>query len=157
MPSLAHAAEVLRSGGSEPDDLLRLTTINYLLGNIDAHAKNISFLRHEDGTATLAPAYDIAMHTHHDDEQHRSALDINGKVYYADMSVEDIVAEARGWGLPSRRALRTVNDTIEATRDALEAIDPDDYPGVSVNALDTVRQRLPPAAEHRTERSPHRT
>ena len=143
MPSLAHAADVLRSGGSEPDDLLRLTTINYLLGNIDAHAKNISFLRHEDGTATLSPAYDIAMHTHHDDEQHRSALDINGKVYYADMTTDDLLAEAQRWGMPSRRAQRTVNDMIEATRGALEAIDPDEYPGVSAKALDTVRHRLP--------------
>lgn len=142
MPSLAHAADVLRSGGSEPDDLLRLTTINYLLGNIDAHAKNISFLRHENGTATLSPAYDIAMHTHHDDEQHRSALDINGKIFYADMTIDDLVAEARTWGLPSRRAQRTVKDTVEATRAALEAIDPDDYPGVSAEALDTVRHRL---------------
>lgn len=148
MPSLAHAAEVLRNGGSEPDDLLRLTTINYLLGNIDAHAKNISFLRHEDGTATLSPTYDIAMHTHHDNEQHRCALDINGKVYYSDIEVDDLVAEARGWGMPSRRALRAVNDTVEATRAALNAIDPGDYPGVSTKALDTVRHRVPPATVH---------
>lgn len=146
LPSLAHAAEVLRNGGSEPDDLLRLTTINYLLGNIDAHAKNISFLRHDDGTAILSPAYDIAMHTHHDDEQHRCALDINGKVHYSGIAVDDLVAEARGWGMPARRALRTVNDTVDATRAALDAIDPDDYPGVSAHALDTVRRRVPPAA-----------
>jgi serine/threonine-protein kinase HipA len=143
MPALADAAEVLRRGGSEPDDLLRLTTINYVLGNIDAHAKNISFLRHEDGTATLSPAYDIAMHMHHDDERHRSALDINGKVYYADMTVDDLVAEARRWGMPQRRAQRTVDDTVEAVRATLDAIDPADYPGVSAKALRTVAHRLP--------------
>jgi serine/threonine-protein kinase HipA len=35
------------------------------IGNTDAHAKNISLLRHPDGTAILAPAYDVAMHVHH--------------------------------------------------------------------------------------------
>lgn len=47
--------------------------------------------------------------------------------------------------MPSRRAQRVVNDTVEATRAALDAVDPDDYPGVSAKALDTVRHRLPPA------------
>lgn len=143
MPSLIDAAQVLRSSGSEPDDLLRLTTLNYLLGNIDAHAKNISFLRHQDGTASLAPAYDIAMHTHHSSEQHRSALDINGKVHFADMTIDDLVAEAQSWGMPSRRARRTVDATVDATSAVLDAIDPGDYPGVSEQALDAVRRRIP--------------
>jgi len=154
MPSLANAADVLRSGGSEPDDLLRLTTLNYVLGNTDAHAKNISFLRHEDGTASLSPAYDIAMHMHHDDEQHRSALDINGKVDYADMTVDDLVAEGRGWGMPERRAQRTVDETIEAVRTALDAIDPDEYRGVSAKALSTVAHRLPPPVDRTGAGSP---
>jgi serine/threonine-protein kinase HipA len=129
MPSLAHAAEVLRSSGSEPDSLLRLTTINYVLGNIDAHAKNISFLRYDDGTAAMAPAYDIAMHTHHDDERHRSALDINGKIDYAELGADDLVAEGRSWGLPAARAARVVNETVESVRAAIDAVDLDKYPG----------------------------
>ncbi|MGN6605646.1 MAG: type II toxin-antitoxin system HipA family toxin [Jatrophihabitans sp.] len=143
IPSLRAAAEVLRRGGSEPDDLVRLTTLNYVLGNIDAHAKNISFLRHDDGTATLAPAYDIAMHLHHDDEQHRSALDINGKVDYADITPDDLVSEARSWGMPLRRAQRTVDDTVEALRAALGTIDVSEHPGVSERAVSTVVSRLP--------------
>lgn len=51
-PSLHSAAQVLRGGGSEPDRLLALVTFNHLIGNTDFHAKNISFLRHADGTAS---------------------------------------------------------------------------------------------------------
>jgi serine/threonine-protein kinase HipA len=142
MPSLAHAADVLRRSGSEPDDLLRLTTLNYALGNIDAHAKNISFLRHDDGTATLAPAYDIAMHLHHDEEQHRSALDINGKIYYADITAEDLVAEGTHWGLPPKRAQRIARDTLEAMRAAIDDLDPTAYPGVHDLARHMVQSRI---------------
>lgn len=142
MPALDQAADVLRGGGSEPDDLLRLVTLNYLLGNIDAHAKNISFLRHADGTASLAPAYDIAMHLHHADEQHRSALDINRKVNYADMDAGDLVAEGQSWGLPSQRAARLVSGTVEALHAALQSVDTARHPGVSDEALAVVRGRV---------------
>lgn len=141
-PSLAHAAEVLRSGGSEPNDLLRLVTLNYALGNVDAHAKNISFLRHDDGTATMAPAYDIAMHTHHNDEAHRSALDINAQFSYSDIGVDDLIAEAGAWGLPSRRATRVVTETLDAVHAALGSLDPSHYPGVSERAWETVHRRV---------------
>jgi len=141
MPSLAQAAEVLRAGGSEPDDLLRLVTVNYLLGNSDAHAKNVSFLRHADGTASLAPAYDIAMHLHHADEQHRTALDINCKVNYADIGAEDLLAEGRSWGLPSKRVAGLVSGTVEALRAALHSADTAGHPGVSDEALEVVRKR----------------
>lgn len=154
MPSLAQAADVLRDGGSEPDDLLRLVTLNYVLGNIDAHAKNISFLRHEDGTASLAPAYDIAMHLHHSDEQHRSALDINHKINYADMDASDLVAEATSWALPAGRALRVVSETVEALRMAVDSVDAARYPGVSDVALTLVRERAARTAGELTPASP---
>lgn len=147
IPSLAEAADVLRASGSEPDDLLRLTTFNYALGNIDAHAKNISFLRHDNGTATLAPAYDVAMHMHHDDEAHRSALDINGKIFYADMTADDLVAEGTLWKLPPRRAARVVWETLEALHEAVADVDLDNYPGVSEQALETVRARITASRE----------
>jgi serine/threonine-protein kinase HipA len=70
-PSLNKIAGVLRNGGSEPDQLLKLTTFNLAVGNTDAHAKNVSLLRHPDGRAELAPGYDIAMHLHHEDADQR--------------------------------------------------------------------------------------
>ena len=39
--------------------LLKWGVFNYLIGNCDAHAKNLSLLHNADGTVALAPAYDL--------------------------------------------------------------------------------------------------
>lgn len=39
--------------------LVKLCIFNYLIGNCDAHAKNLSILQNVDGTVSLAPAYDL--------------------------------------------------------------------------------------------------
>jgi len=141
MPSLAHAAEVLETGGGNRDDLLRLTTFSHLVGNTDMHAKNISFLRHPDGRVELAPAYDIAMHMHHVREGRRSALDVNSKHAMNDISFEDLVSEGRGWGLSDRRARAVVESTAAALATALSNIDRAEHAGVPDEAWDVVTNR----------------
>jgi serine/threonine-protein kinase HipA len=142
MPSLALAAGVLRDGGAEPDDLLRLITFNHLVGNTDAHAKNISLIRHPDGTADLAPAYDVAMHMHHRLRDPLSAMDVNGKFRMLNISIDDVIAEGQSWALPHSRASRLVAATTNALSAALDEIDLADYPGVSNDAFATVRGRV---------------
>jgi serine/threonine-protein kinase HipA len=39
--------------------LVKWALFNYLVGNCDAHAKNLSLLHNGDGTISLAPTYDI--------------------------------------------------------------------------------------------------
>ncbi len=59
--SMEHVASVLdycTFPVPEKLKLLRLTTINFLVGNEDAHLKNFSLLT-RDGITTLSPAYDI--------------------------------------------------------------------------------------------------
>ena len=43
----------------ERDQLLRWLIFNILIGNSDAHAKNVSLLFHSDGKVELAPFYDL--------------------------------------------------------------------------------------------------
>jgi serine/threonine-protein kinase HipA len=140
-PSLAKIAQVLRSGGREPDRLLRLTTFNLALGNTDAHAKNISFLRHSSGEAELAPAYDIAMHLHHPDSNRIFAMDVNSKMLIDDIGPADLIAEAEMWPLPRRRAVRAIADTLRRLDDVLASTDITNYPGISELAWDTVQTR----------------
>jgi serine/threonine-protein kinase HipA len=66
-PSLRDFAEVISRLGSHRDlvRLLSLTTLNVLVGNADAHAKNFSILHYEDGSIELAPAYDITPTTYY--------------------------------------------------------------------------------------------
>lgn len=141
MPSLAHAADVLRLDGGNPDALLRLVTYSFLVGNTDMHAKNISFLRFPSGRVELSPAYDIAMHLHHPRDNRRSALDINGKYLLDDLTISDVVAEGEQWGLPTRRAQRVVAQTTTALRGALEVIDRAAHPGVTADAWAVVEDR----------------
>ena len=60
-PSLRDVAGVLSAFApfSDRTKLLALVVTNVVVGNADAHAKNISLLHPPDGTITLAPAYDI--------------------------------------------------------------------------------------------------
>ncbi|QWZ09687.1 HipA domain-containing protein [Nocardioides panacis] len=142
MPSLVHAADVLRLDGGNPDALLRLVTFSFLVGNTDMHAKNISFLRHDDGKVALSPAYDIAMHLHHERENRRSALDVNGRNRIDELTIADVVAEAERWGLPARRAARVVAETTRALDGALRGLDRARHGGVPPRAWDLLERRI---------------
>lgn len=141
MPSLADAASVLRLDGGNPDALLRLVTFSFLVGNTDLHAKNVSFLRYDDGRVELSPAYDIAMHLHHARDNRRFALDVNGKYLMDELQITDIAAEAERWGLAARRARRVVTETTTALGEALGGIDRQLHPGVPEAAWEVVEQR----------------
>jgi serine/threonine-protein kinase HipA len=94
LPSLQKFADVLRAGGTEPHKLLALTTFNLAIGNTDAHAKNISFIRHSDGDVSLAPAYDVAMHLHHKSDNRTFAMNVNSKSGMDSITVDDLVGAA---------------------------------------------------------------
>ncbi|MBE9939980.1 MULTISPECIES: type II toxin-antitoxin system HipA family toxin [Cellulosimicrobium] len=140
-PSLAAIARTLRDDGTRPDPLLALTTLNLALGNTDAHAKNISVLRHADGTVRLAPAYDIAMHLHHDHASRAFAMDVAGERDMDRLTADHLVTEGTTWGLPRRRAQRAVAQTLDGLLAALADIDRDAHPGVSRHAWRTVERR----------------
>ncbi|MEG3615091.1 type II toxin-antitoxin system HipA family toxin [Isoptericola haloaureus] len=141
IPSLQAIARVLRDDGTRPDRLLALTALNLALGNTDAHAKNVSMLRRADGTVSLAPAYDISMHLHHDHASRVFAMDVAGQRDMDAISGTDLVEEGTSWGLPRRRAARVVSTTLDDLRAALGEIDRDVHPGVGAAAWRTVQAR----------------
>jgi serine/threonine-protein kinase HipA len=141
LPSLQKLADVLRAGGSEPDKLLALTTFNLAIGNTDAHAKNISFIRNSDGDASLAPAYDVAMHLHHTSANRTFAMNVNSKSEIDSITVDDLLAEADHWPMPRRRALLTVAGTLHDLWVELTTLDRRRYPGVPDVAFRIVEER----------------
>jgi serine/threonine-protein kinase HipA len=141
LPSLQKLADVLRAGGSEPDKLLALTTFNLAIGNTDAHAKNISFIRDSDGDASLAPGYNIAMHLHHTSANRTFAMNVNGKSGIDSITVDDLLAEAVHWPMPRRRALLTVAETLHNLWAELKMLDHSRYHGVSEVAFHVVEER----------------
>lgn len=140
-PSLAAIADILRAGGSEPDELLRLVTFNVVVGSTDAHAKSTSFLRLPDGTARLAPAYDTALHLHSEASSGIAAMDVAGRRAMRKLTAEDLVTEGVKWGLPAGRAARAVVITLEQLTEAIAEVDRDAHPGVSAAAWSTVEER----------------
>jgi serine/threonine-protein kinase HipA len=141
LPSLARIADVLRNGGVEPDRLLMLTTFNLAIGNTDAHAKNISILRHDNGRAELAPAYDVAMHLHHRGADRAFAMDVNGKMAVDSIGIADLIQEAASWPLSRPRATRAIFDTLQRLSAALDSMRAADFPGVPDVAWEVVRHR----------------
>jgi serine/threonine-protein kinase HipA len=142
LPSYARAAGVLRQDGGAVDALLRQAAFSYLVGNTDMHAKNTSFLRYPNGSVALSPAYDVAMHLHHDRGPRRFALDYHGKWEIAEVGIADVIAEAASWGMPSDRAARVVRDLARSLAAALANIDRFDYPGVRDAAWAVVEDRV---------------
>ena len=142
LPSLAAIAERLDRMGVELADLVGRMTFTVAIGDTDAHAKNISVMHTRDGTHQLAPAYDVAFHTHHAHAEQRFAMDIAGRRGTAEVSGSDLVTEATSWGLSPRRAHRVVEATLERLTTALIEIDRDAHPGVGESAWVSVAERL---------------
>ena len=84
-PSFAECLQLVREHSTQPlNDIPRLIqwqVFNYLVGNSDAHAKNLSFLYGQDNTTRLSPFYDlIAIHAWPSHVfSHELALSIGGE------------------------------------------------------------------------------
>lgn len=122
-PGLATIARLLRDyvGGDSRQRLLQYATLSIAVGNLDMHAKNLSVLHRPDGSAALAPMYDVVPQLHLV-EDHNFAFSINGKFSHSEITLEDLAAEGRSWGL--RAPERIVEATVEAIRAAVDVEQP---------------------------------
>lgn len=81
-PSLKDCFELLRNNSIQPvadvRNLLNWVVFNYLIGNADAHAKNIALLFTRSGPA-LAPFYDLMCTAVYDELTDRIAMKIGGE------------------------------------------------------------------------------
>ena len=119
------------------------TVVGALVGNLDMHAKNISMLHLPDGSARLAPAYDVVPLTHYPGVDGRMAMSVNGVYVQHRISRDDLVAEAERWGLGTDRAEATVERTVSIIRDTAQREQPHAraYAGLP-EAIDTAARRL---------------
>lgn len=130
-PSLRQAAELLDTYAADApaqlDRLLAVIAFTVLIGNADAHGKNLSLLHPTAETVELAPLYDTVPTALWPRLRKEAAMSIGGQVTLADVTVEDIVREAVSWSHPRERARRAVAAAVAAVVGALdaEAIPPD--------------------------------
>jgi serine/threonine-protein kinase HipA len=124
-PSLTDIWRLLRNHSSAPAvdgrQLLQWVGFNFLIGNADAHGKNIALLYGEDGSVRLAPFYDLLCTTVYPELDQRLALRLGGerrperlrRRHWEKLSEELAVAPRAVFG-ELERLTRTIEKTAEA-------------------------------------------
>ena len=128
-PSWWHAADLLDTYAEDPSsallDLVRVVTFTTTISNADCHAKNVSLLL-EDGHVTLAPLYDTVPTRLWTSLRSDAAMTVYDVGPLADITVDDIVAEARRWRVPEAQARRTATELLDALHSAARSCDHSD-------------------------------
>jgi serine/threonine-protein kinase HipA len=124
-PGFKQTAQLLDSYSRDPlgqlDRLVAIVTFTVLIGNADAHGKNLALLHPDPEQVELAPLYDTVPTALWPKLRNEAAMSIGAQVALPDVSLADIVREARLWRHPPERAEAAARATIESIVAALEA------------------------------------
>ncbi len=114
-PSLADVASLLRRWGDAAGvgRLVEYVTLNALIGNADAHGKNLSICHDPSGSIRLAPLYDSFATVAYPLVSEEASMRVNGKSHVNEITATDIIAEARAWGVPLAQARDAVSSMVE--------------------------------------------
>jgi serine/threonine-protein kinase HipA len=151
-PSLREAAELLDRYTLKPqeqlDRLLAAVTFTVLIGNADAHGKNLALLHPTAETVELAPLYDTVPTVLWPRLRTRGAMSVGGCWELDSIAAEDLAREAASWRHDRVRALRVVTDTAETLHAA----------AAELRSESAVRRQVIGRAERllRTARAPRR-
>lgn len=105
-----HASEP----GPERARLLAHVVFTTLIGNADAHGKNLSLLHDGEGRIGLAPLYDTVPTRLWPNLRSTAALRVDGRDQLDALTVVDHVREAVHWGLDRDEAAAVVVATAES-------------------------------------------
>lgn len=132
-PTRASAARVAHVLGSSPGsstlvrDWVHRLVFSVVLGDNDAHAKNVALLHTERGTS-LAPAYDVVPNLFARDlvdEGFRMAFALDGSFDHRQISADSLVAEVQSWRLIApARAQAAVEEALVACARAVRQVMP---------------------------------
>lgn len=126
-PTWAEVAGLLDRYAESPlEELARLAgavAFTVAIGNADAHGRNIAFIHEPTGFIRLAPLYDTVPTVLWPKLPDRAAMRVNGRIGLAEVTVDDIVAEARAWRLDPKRAGAAAVSTLQGLLAAVEADD----------------------------------
>ena len=130
-PARASAARIAQMLATNPgssalvQDWARRLVLSAVLGDNDAHAKNVALLHTEQGTG-LAPAYDTVPSLFARDmidEGFRLALAVNGSFDHRQVSVDELVAEVQSWRVIAPALARAaVEDAVAACSHAVRLV-----------------------------------
>jgi serine/threonine-protein kinase HipA len=149
-PSLAGIWRLLRSHSAAPAldarQLLRWVGFNFLIGNADAHGKNIALLYGRDGSVRLAPFYDLLCTACYPELDQRLALRLGGERRPEKLRRRNWERLADELGIAPRAVLSELEQltrSIESEAAGLAEQFTDRYEcGETLNAiLETIRRR----------------
>jgi serine/threonine-protein kinase HipA len=124
-PSLKACGAVLRRHSALPaedlEHLVRWGGFNYLIGNEDAHAKNLALLYRADGLR-LAPHYDLVSTEIYRGLERRMAMKIGGATDVRNVQRNDWERFARAVGLAWPLVRAWLLETMDTVRAALPAV-----------------------------------
>lgn len=149
-PTLSAIWHLLRRHSSAPAvdgrQLLRWIAFNFLIGNADAHGKNLALLYNETGSVRLAPFYDLLCTTVYPELDQRMAMRLGGergperlRRKHWDRLAEELEISSRAvFG-----ELENLTQAIEKTAEALaeEFNDRYDCSDTMSNILEIIRRR----------------
>jgi serine/threonine-protein kinase HipA len=128
-PSLAEAAGLLDLYAQDPRDqldrLLAAATFTVVVGNADAHGKNLALLHPTAETVELAPLYDTVPTVLWPKLRRQGAMSVGGRYELDAVTITDLLEEARGWRHHAERAARVVEETAAGVLEAARELDPD--------------------------------
>ena len=126
--SLRAIAKLLAAWGDEDQLLLLLDQLVFtiIVGDADAHGKNIALLHTRPGHIVLAPLYDTVPTALWPNLRTRAAMSVGAAVDISQIDGADIIREATSWGVPSSVASERVKETthrLVAAAQTVELVD----------------------------------
>ncbi|WP_165247801.1 type II toxin-antitoxin system HipA family toxin [Adlercreutzia sp. ZJ141] len=122
---LDKVVDLIGSMSTDPVADLRMlwdvVAFNYLIGNCDAHLKNIALLR--DSTwreLRLAPAYDLICTSRYSGLSRRMAMSIGGTYALEDVTAGSFENMAKSMKLPCGRAMKRLEELAGSVEGAIE-------------------------------------
>ena len=140
-PSPARIADIVAAvtARGSLERLLQAVTLNTLVGNGDAHAKNFSLLHERSGVLHLAPLYDVMCTLAYEDD--RLAMYVDGVHRTNRVTAQRLVNEGASWGLPTQQCAEIVTDILDRAPGAIAAAR-DETAGVSDSIVGAVEDQL---------------
>jgi serine/threonine-protein kinase HipA len=103
------------------DKLVQVMTFNVLIGNADAHGKNLALLHQPLENVALAPLYDTVPTMLWSKLRADSAMSVAGVRSLEQITVDALATEAASWRYPRDRAHELATGLIERVAEAAEA------------------------------------
>jgi len=121
-PTFADCYHLVRDNSSEPvtdtENLLKWLIFNYIVGNSDNHAKNLSFLYKENGDIRQAPFYDLVCTRAIEQINAELAFSIGGNYDPGHLTRKNWIDLANDCGIAPRYLLDLSGSVAEQIREA---------------------------------------